>query len=145
MLRISIGGSDFDTEQWAYNQLPANDLFPTNFTFLGDSDIRKVQQIHAIKKAANIKDVKIFGSAWSPPPWMKSWGGWSTGSLNEQYYQTWANYHEKFLNLMSDQKLPLWAISSNSERLRNYLDLNYLPGVLISWKIFGYPIGLAIG
>lgn len=124
MMRLSIGGSEFDTEQWAYNQSPANDLLLTNFTALDDRDIRKVEQIRAIKKAANIENIKIFGSAWSPPSWMRTFTGGSLRLLQQRYYQTWANYQVKFLNLMCDQKLPLWAISTNSEGVEQFLNIH---------------------
>lgn len=134
MMRISIGGSDFDMEPWAYNQAPANDASLSNFTVLDARDLRKVEQIHAIKSVSNIDNIKIFGSAWSPPPWMKSNNAWSGySSLLEQYYQTWANYHVKFLELMSDQKLPVWAISTGNEPLNGVFGWVFVKFMCLGW------------
>lgn len=69
MMRIPIGGCDFDLAPWAYNEQPINDEKLSNFTRLDSRDLRRIQQINDIKKVANIKAIKLFGTAWSPPKW----------------------------------------------------------------------------
>lgn len=49
------------------------------------------------EKAANRK-LDLMAAAWSPPPWMKTtheFGGRS--ALFPEYYQTWADYHLKYV------------------------------------------------
>lgn len=134
MMRMSIGGSDFDMEPWAYNELPANDVTLSNFTAFDPRDVRKIEQIRAIKNVTNISDIKIFGSAWSPPPWMKSNNAWTGfSSLLEKYYQTWADYHVKFLELMSDEEIPVWAISTGNEPLNGVIGWMFVKFMSLGW------------
>lgn len=93
---MSIGGSDFDLEPWAYNEWPRNDLKLTNFTELDARDLQKIKQLKRLKIVAQMEDLKIMGAAWSAPPWMKSNDRWTGfGQLKPEYYQTWALYHLK--------------------------------------------------
>lgn len=42
LLRIPIGGCDFDLEPWAYNELPTHDANLSNFQKLDDRDLLRV-------------------------------------------------------------------------------------------------------
>lgn len=42
MMRIPIGGSDFDLTPWAYNEIPAHDKNLSNFQKLDDRDLKRV-------------------------------------------------------------------------------------------------------
>lgn len=42
MTRIPIGGCDFDLSPWAYNELPVNDIYLSNFTQLDKRDLDRV-------------------------------------------------------------------------------------------------------
>jgi glucosylceramidase len=51
--------------------------------------------------AASAGKLKLFGSPWSAPGWMKTngemiHGGNLKGPVNGQYYQTWANYFIRY-------------------------------------------------
>ena len=46
MMRIPIGGCDFDLSPWAYNEMPTHDRHLINFTKLDQRDLDKV--IHKI-------------------------------------------------------------------------------------------------
>ena len=58
-------------------------------------------QIPLIKLAKNVSshNVKLFGSPWSAPAWMKTnndlAGGFLIGEPGGQYYKAWANYFVK--------------------------------------------------
>lgn len=116
MMRVPIGGCDFDFAPWAYNELPKNDAALSNFTKLNPLDEQKVRQIHALVEASQNKEIKFLGAAWSPPRWMKSNNAWSgLSSLLPQYYATWAQYHLKFLQLMAASNISFWGISTGNE------------------------------
>jgi glucosylceramidase len=116
LMRIPIGGCDFDLAPWAYNEHPEHDPYLTNFTHLDERDLDKIQQIHELMKVTKNRDIKVFGAAWSPPKWMKSNGEYTGMScLRDEYYQTWADYHVKYLELMAKSSLPFWAISTGNE------------------------------
>lgn len=44
-----------------------------------------------------------------------SWSGEGENQLKLEYYQTWADYHLKWLNLMNAANLTIWAISTGNE------------------------------
>lgn len=79
MIRLPIGGCDFDLEPWAYNEEPENDVSLSNFTVLDLRDVQRNKQLHQLMKITRNFDIKFVGSAWSPPKWMKTNNEW-TGS-----------------------------------------------------------------
>lgn len=66
--RIPIGASDYALERYTLNDT-ANDAEMTNFSIARD----QMYLIPYIKAALALKpDLKLWGSPWSPPAWMKS-------------------------------------------------------------------------
>jgi glucosylceramidase len=142
MMRYTIGGCDFDLEPWAYNELPTNDGDLTNFTALDQRDLEKIRQIQNLIATSKNNDIKFIGSAWSPPPWMKTNNNWTGfSSLKDEYYQTWANYHRKFLKFMQNAGLNFWAITTGNEPLNGvsaflfirFMSLGWTPGSQGKW------------
>ncbi|XP_070498243.1 lysosomal acid glucosylceramidase-like [Chironomus tepperi] len=134
MMRLSIGGCDFDLSPWAYNEEPVHDIFLRNFTKLDDRDIEKIHQINELKKITKNHDFKVFGAAWSPPKWMKSNNDYTGFSvLRDEYYQTWADYHVKYLELMAKNGLPFWAISTGNEPLNGLIFPRMVPFMSLGW------------
>ncbi|TMW53582.1 hypothetical protein DOY81_001346 [Sarcophaga bullata] len=135
LLRMSIGGSDFDLEPWAYNEQPENDAGLTNFTKLDPRDEKKVEQIQRLKTVTKLNDLKIKGAAWSPPKWMKSNNAWTGfGQLKREYYQTWADYHLKWLELMEKNGLPIWAISTGNEPMNGLFFMYFVKFMSLGWS-----------
>lgn len=64
IMRIPIGGCDFDLEPWTYNQFPKNDLALSNFTELHPNDIKRVAIINECMNVTGNNDAKIIGVAW---------------------------------------------------------------------------------
>jgi glucosylceramidase len=134
MMRIPIAGCDFDLSPWAYNEEPVHDIFLSNFTKLDDRDIEKIHQINELKKITKNQEIKILGAAWSPPKWMKSNNDYTGFSvLRDEYYQTWADYHVKYLELMAKSGLPFWAISTGNEPLNGFLFPRLVPFMSLGW------------
>lgn len=118
LMRSPIGGCDFDLEPWAYNEYPEGDEQLTNFTEPHPNDKRRFELIKEMLNVTNNWNVKIIAAAWSPPLWMKanhSWYGQRHNQLKPEYYQTWADYHVKYLDLMNAINIPIWAISTGNE------------------------------
>uniref|UniRef100_A0A1A9X2C4 Glucosylceramidase n=1 Tax=Glossina brevipalpis TaxID=37001 RepID=A0A1A9X2C4_9MUSC len=134
MLRLPIGGCDFDLMPWAYNELPQDDKDLSNFTQLDERDLVKIQQIERLKKVALMDEIKIMAAAWSSPPWMKTNNAWTGyGFLKSEYYQTWANYHLKFLELMYAKNMPIWAISTGNEPLNGVIGWFFVHFMSLGW------------
>ena len=54
-------------------------------------------------------NIKILGSPWSPPAWMKNNGSSVGGSLLPQYYNVYANYFVKYIQGMKAQGITIDA------------------------------------
>lgn len=113
-LRISIGASDLNAEVFSYNDLPAGqtDVNLTQFNLSKDTVdvIPLLQQILAINP-----DIKIMGSPWSAPVWMKDNGNSIGGSLQTQYYSVYANYFVKYIQAMQAKGIPVDAVTVQNE------------------------------
>lgn len=118
LIRLPIGGCDFDLEPWAYNEYPEFDQNLTNFTAKHSNDNRSIAILNEMLNFSQNSNIKIIAAAWSAPRWMKmnnSWMGKPNNQLKIEYYQTWADYHIKFLDIMSEHDIPIWAISTGNE------------------------------
>lgn len=134
MMRIPIGGCDFDLLPWAYNEFPLNDTDLSNFTRLDERDVRKIKQIQTINEVTNNPGIKFLGAAWSPPKWMKSNNDWTgRSSLLPQYYSTWAKYHLKFLQYMAASNVKFWAISTGNEPLNGKFAAYFVHFMSLGW------------
>ncbi|KAL1395171.1 hypothetical protein pipiens_011440 [Culex pipiens pipiens] len=134
LMRIPIGGCDFDLKPWAYNEVPVDDAGLSNFTKLDDRDVVKIAQIKELMEVAENRDVKIMGAAWSPPRWMKSNNDWSGSSrLKTEYFQTWADYHIRYLQLMKDAGLDYWAISTGNEPMNAVIGFLFIRFMSLGW------------
>lgn len=134
---MSIGGCDFDLEPWAYNEEPENDPALSSFTQLDPRDQKKAEQIHSLKDVANPNNLRIKGAAWSAPRWMKTNNKWTGfGRLKPEYYQTWADYHLKWLEIMEENGLPIWAISTGNEPMNGMVFMYFVRFMSMGWHPF---------
>jgi len=115
-LRISIGASDLSSSVFSYDDMPAGqtDVNLANFSLSQDlTDLVPVlQQILAINPT-----IKILGSPWSPPTWMKDNGSSIGGSLQTQYYSVYAKYFVKYIQAMQAKGITIDAITIQNEPL----------------------------
>ncbi len=115
-LRISIGGSDLDATTFSYDDLPAGqtDVDMTNFSLAPDKQclIPILKQILAINPK-----IKILGSPWSPPAWMKSNNNPKGGTLKTAYYDAYSKYFVKYVQAMASEGITIDAITIQNEPL----------------------------
>ncbi|MCF8274650.1 MAG: glucosylceramidase [Flavobacteriaceae bacterium] len=115
-LRISIGASDLDESTFSYNDLPLGqtDLNLSQFSLEPD----KHDLIPLLKEILTINpNIKILGSPWSPPVWMKDNNSTIGGSLQPQYYDVYANYFVKYIKKMKEEGIVIDAITPQNEPL----------------------------
>lgn len=113
-LRLSIGASDLDAKVFSYNDLPAGQTDPnlTNFTLAED----KKNVIPVMKEILAINpDIKIMGSPWSPPVWMKDNKLARGGKLLPEFYGTYANYFVKYIQGMAAEGITIDAVTPQNE------------------------------
>lgn len=115
-LRLSIGASDLDESPFSYHDIAqgADDLKLKQFDLGYDKKylIPVLQEIIAIYPA-----IKILGSPWSPPTWMKDNHDTKGGSLLPQYYEAYANYLVKYVEAMDGHGITIDAITVQNEPL----------------------------
>ncbi len=130
LVRVSIGASDFclqeeytwcDTpglENFAVHEEDRQYLFPV------------LKEIYAINP-----DVKIIGSPWSCPKWMKGaqhgyegndpatlekdFDSWTSGRLKPSCYQAYAEYFVKWIKVMEGEGFDIHAVTMQNEPLNH--------------------------
>jgi glucosylceramidase len=115
-LRISIGASDMDAKPFTYDDLPSGqtDVNLTSFSLAED----KINLIPVLKLILAINPkIKIMGTPWSAPIWMKDKNSFVGGSLQQQYYNLYAQYFVKYLQSMKEEGILVDAITPQNEPL----------------------------
>ncbi|OAD60320.1 Glucosylceramidase, partial [Eufriesea mexicana] len=124
LARIPIGGTDFSTRPYTYDDGNAD---PTLQNFrLAQEDYK--YKIPYVKKAVKLNpNVKIFSAVWSPPAWMKTNDRINgSGFLKTEYYQVYADYIVKFLEEYKKNDLDVWAVSTGNEPMDAFAPGNRL-------------------
>lgn len=115
-LRVSIGASDLDDHVFSYNDLPAGqtDINQEKFSIAEDKKflIPVLKEILSINPA-----IKIMGSPWSPPAWMKTNNSTKGGSLKPEYYDSYAKYFVKYIQAMQAEGITIDAVTVQNEPL----------------------------
>lgn len=118
-LRISIGASDLSANVYTYDDVPAGETDPTLSKFSLDAERSGgTGLIPLLKEILNINpQIKILGSPWTPPVWMKDNGNSIGGSLQPQYYDVYAQYFVKYIQEMKKEGITVDAITPQNEPL----------------------------
>jgi glucosylceramidase len=115
-IRISIGASDLSSSVYSFDDINSNqtDLNLDQFSLSSDT----VDLIPVLKKILQINPkIKILGSPWSPPIWMKSNKSSVGGSLLPEYYDVYARYFVRYIQAMKSEGIPIDAITIQNEPL----------------------------
>jgi len=115
-LRISIGASDLSDRVFSYNDLPEGETDPEMKRFSIEPE--KKDLIPVLKQILAINpEIKILGSPWSPPVWMKTNRKSKGGSLKPEFYDAYALYFVKYIQGMRDEGIRIDAITIQNEPL----------------------------
>lgn len=111
-IRISIGASDLDASPFSYSE--SKDETLGNFSIAKDKEnlIPVLKEILAINPT-----IKILGTPWSPPTWMKSNQDFKGGSLLEEYYSHYADYFVKYIKAYENEGITIDAVTIQNEPL----------------------------
>jgi len=119
LVRVSIGASDFNLEEYTWCDTPGIEHFAMH-----PSDrevvIPILKEIYAINP-----DIKIIASPWSCPRWMKQFSiddgsdyySWTAGSLKKEYYDDYALYFVKWIQTMEQEGFDIYAVTIQNEPL----------------------------
>ena len=112
MARTNINSCDFSSASYTYIKEGDKELKTFN---IGHDTLYKIPLIKRAFAASDNR-MKLYGSPWSPPAFMKDnnnvLGG---GHLLPEYYQSWANYYVKFIKAYEKMGIPVWGISIQNE------------------------------
>ncbi|MBS0026986.1 glycoside hydrolase family 30 protein [Chitinophaga sp. 22321] len=115
-LRLSIGASDLSASVFTYDDMPDGETDPTLQHFNLNEEkkdlIPVLQKIVALNPA-----IKILGSPWTPPAWMKTNNSFIGGSLKPEYYRAYAQYFVKYVKEMKAVGINIDAITIQNEPL----------------------------
>lgn len=115
-IRLSIGASDLSDKVYSYDDLPAGQTDPDLSKFSNDEN--KTNLIPILKLILQINpQIKILGSPWSAPVWMKDNKSSVGGSLEKQYYDAYANYFVKYIRAMQAEGITIDGITPQNEPL----------------------------
>jgi glucosylceramidase len=118
--RVPIAGTDFSTRPYTYDDASEPDPELTQWS-LAEEDLE--YKIPIIKRALEVvetvdgNDLKLFGSPWSPPKWMKTSNNISRGRLidNDEIYRSYANYLVKFYQSYREHGVEFWGGTIQNE------------------------------
>jgi glucosylceramidase len=117
-LRLSIGASDLNSFVFSYDDLAPGETDNELKRFDLGQDKKDV--IPVLKEILAIRpDVKILGSPWSAPAWMKTNNNVRGGALKEECYPAYAQYLVKYIQEMKKEGIEIDAITIQNEPLNS--------------------------
>jgi len=115
-LRLSIGSSDLNERVFSYDDMPDGQTDPELKHF--DLAEDKQDVIPVLKEILAINPhIKILGSPWSPPAWMKTNNDTRGGRLKPEFYPAYAKYLVKYIQGMKANGITIDAITVQNEPL----------------------------
>ncbi|RZJ82121.1 MAG: glucosylceramidase [Flavobacterium sp.] len=115
-LRLSVGASDLSANVFTYNERPngQTDVNQDHFSLAAEM----TDLVPILKKILAINpNIKIMGSPWTAPTWMKTNNTYKGGSLKPEYYAAYAKYFVKYIQAMKAQGITIDAITIQNEPL----------------------------
>ena len=113
-LRVPMGASDLSLSAYTYNDQPGNQTDPdqSEFSIAHDTNyiIPTLQQAQALNPG-----LQMMASPWSAPAWMKDNHVLSGGSLQSQYYGSYADYFVKFFQGYASHGLTFDTVTVQNE------------------------------
>jgi glucosylceramidase len=117
-LRLSIGASDLNSFVFSYDDLAAGETdFELKRFDLGQD---RKDVIPVLKEILAIAPgIKILGSPWSAPAWMKTNNNVRGGALAEKCYTVYAQYLVRYVQEMRREGIAIDAITIQNEPLNS--------------------------
>jgi glucosylceramidase len=113
-LRVSIGSSDLNARTFSYDDLPEGGTDPNLEHFTLSDDMADV--VPVLKEILSISpSIRILGSPWSAPVWMKSNDNIRGGKLKESCYSVYAAYFVRYIQAMAAQGITIDAVTVQNE------------------------------
>jgi len=115
-LRVSIGASDMNERVYSYDDLRAGETDAQMAKFSLGTD--RADVIPVLKEILGIRPgIRILGSPWSAPAWMKTNNDVKGGELKPEYYGAFAKYFVKYIEGMRSEGITIDAVTVENEPL----------------------------
>jgi glucosylceramidase len=115
-LRVSIGSSDLNDHVFTYDDLPPGQTDPDMAKFSLAED--RADVIPVLKEIFKVNPkIKILGSPWTAPSWMKTNNNPKGGKLKPECYPAYARYFVKYIQGMRAEGIRIDAITVQNEPL----------------------------
>jgi glucosylceramidase len=115
-LRVTIGASDMNERVFSYDDLPVGETDVDMAKFSLGPD--RADVIPVLKEILAIRPgIKILGSPWSAPAWMKTNDDVKGGELKRECYDAFAKYFVKYVEGMRAEGISIDAITVENEPL----------------------------
>ncbi len=115
-LRVTIGASDMNEGVYSYDDLPPGETDANLARFSLGHD--KADVIPVLKEILAVNpQLRILGSPWSAPAWMKTNGKVKGGKLKPEFYATYAQYFVRYIGGMRAHGIAIDAITIQNEPL----------------------------
>lgn len=113
-LRNPMGASDLARGNYSYDDVPAGQTDPNLNAFSIAHDLADVVPLTRQAKQLN-PALKVMGSPWTAPPWMKDNDAFAQGWLEAQFYGAYANYFVKYIQAYAAQGIPIDYVTAQNE------------------------------
>jgi len=115
-LRLTIGASDFSLSDYTYDDMPSGQTDFGLEHFSLEKDMEAV--IPVLKEIILISPgIKLMGSPWSPPAWMKTNVNLKGGQLKTDCYSVYADYFVKYIQGMEAEGITIASVTPQNEPL----------------------------
>lgn len=113
-LRNPMGASDLARYSYSYDDMPAGQVDPNLDHFSISHDLADVLPL--TKQAQKLNpNVKVMGTPWSAPGWMKTTDSMDQGSLLPQYYDAYAKYFVKYIQGYQEHGVHIDYVTAQNE------------------------------
>ena len=127
--RVPIGGTDFSPRPYSYDDSDGPDYNLTQWSLAEEDHTLKIPWIKEALKIAKSAgtDIKLFGSPWTPPIWMKSSNSFVRGHLinEDRIYRSYTNYLMKFYDAYEKNGIHFWGATVQNEPISSFLPYFY--------------------
>ncbi len=128
LVRLPLGSSDFALSRYTYDDLPAGQTDPTLSRFTLAHDDAEI--VPVLQEALRVNpSLRVLGTPWSAPAWMKSNQSLLGGTLRDGYTDVYAGYLVRTVQALRARQIPIRFLTLGNEP--RYAPADY-PGMLLS-------------
>jgi glucosylceramidase len=112
--RLTIGASDFSTEHYSFDDMPAGQADPDLQHF--SIEPNRAAVLPTVKAALAINpQLRVMASPWSAPGWMKTTDSLIQGSLKPAAFAPFAQYLSRYVTAYKNEGVPIFALTLQNE------------------------------